>query len=77
MFLHFRFSLDIKPLEGVSEYTATVAYNLLNEGKDGRQKVDTLNMILRAEGTSVRIPKIIKCSLCYNIYFILYVYFNN
>ncbi|XP_053193160.1 apolipoprotein B-100-like [Scomber japonicus] len=43
--------VDVMPIRGVSEYTATIAYNLLNEGKDGRQKVDSLKMILRAEGT--------------------------
>ncbi|KAF7655376.1 hypothetical protein LDENG_00057020 [Lucifuga dentata] len=44
------YSLAIKPTRRVSEYTATIAYELLNEGKDGRQKVDALKMILRAEG---------------------------
>eukprot|EP00064_Thunnus_orientalis_P009740 superscaffoldBa00001255_g9766 len=45
------FAVDIKPTKEVSEYTATIAYELLNEGKDGRQKVDSLKMTLRAEGT--------------------------
>ncbi|XP_029352750.1 apolipoprotein B-100-like [Echeneis naucrates] len=44
------FSVDIKPTKEVSEYTATIAYKLLNEGKDNNQKVDSLKMILRAEG---------------------------
>ncbi|XP_026174369.1 apolipoprotein B-100-like [Mastacembelus armatus] len=44
------FAVDIKPNEEVSEYTATIAYKLLSEGKDGRQKVDSLKMTLRAEG---------------------------
>lgn len=48
-----RFAVDIKPTKEVSEYTATIAYKLLNEGKDGRQKVDSLKMILKAEGMSV------------------------
>lgn len=48
-----RFALDISPTEQVSEYTATIAYKLLNEGKDGRQKVDSLKMILRAEGKCI------------------------
>ncbi|KAM9338993.1 apolipoprotein B-100-like [Symphorus nematophorus] len=45
-----RFDLDIKPSDEVSEYTATIAYKLLKEGKEGRHKVDSLKMILRAEG---------------------------
>ncbi|XP_028996434.1 apolipoprotein B-100-like [Betta splendens] len=44
------FAVDIEPTEGVSEYTATIAYKLLSEGKDGRQKVDSLKMTLKAEG---------------------------
>uniref|UniRef100_A0A671W5P2 Vitellogenin domain-containing protein n=1 Tax=Sparus aurata TaxID=8175 RepID=A0A671W5P2_SPAAU len=45
-----KFSVDIKPTNEVSEYTATIAYDLLSEGKDGRQKVDSLKLALRAEG---------------------------
>ncbi|KAK2856130.1 hypothetical protein Q5P01_004865 [Channa striata] len=44
------FALDIEPTEEVSEYTATIAYKLLSEGKDGRQKVDSLKLTLKAEG---------------------------
>ncbi|KAG7239697.1 hypothetical protein INR49_028633 [Caranx melampygus] len=44
------FAVDIKPTREVSEYTATIAYKLLNEGKDGNQKVDSVKMTLRAEG---------------------------
>uniref|UniRef100_A0A8D3B7A4 Vitellogenin domain-containing protein n=1 Tax=Scophthalmus maximus TaxID=52904 RepID=A0A8D3B7A4_SCOMX len=44
------FAVDLKPTNEVSEYTATIAYKLLSEGKDGRQKVDSLKMALRAEG---------------------------
>lgn len=47
---HLRFAVDIKPTKEVSEYTATIAYKLLSEGKDGRQKVDSLKMTLKAEG---------------------------
>uniref|UniRef100_A0A8C7YHS1 Vitellogenin domain-containing protein n=1 Tax=Oryzias sinensis TaxID=183150 RepID=A0A8C7YHS1_9TELE len=43
-------AIDIEPTEEVSEYTATVSYKLLSEGNEGRQKVDTLKVILRAEG---------------------------
>uniref|UniRef100_A0A8C8CZK7 Vitellogenin domain-containing protein n=1 Tax=Oncorhynchus tshawytscha TaxID=74940 RepID=A0A8C8CZK7_ONCTS len=45
-----KFALDIEPTDEVSEYTATFAYDLLSEGKEGRQKVDTVRMTLRAEG---------------------------
>nr|XP_015802908.2 apolipoprotein B-100 [Nothobranchius furzeri] len=44
------FSFDIEPTNKISEYTASIAYKLLSEGKDGRQKVDSLKMVLRAEG---------------------------
>ncbi|XP_023122791.2 apolipoprotein B-100-like [Amphiprion ocellaris] len=43
-------AIDIEPTNEVTEYTATIAYKLLSEGKDGRQKVDSLKMILKAEG---------------------------
>lgn len=45
-----RFAIDIEPTEEVTEYTATVAYKLLSEGSEGRHKVDSLKIILRAEG---------------------------
>ncbi|KAM7395254.1 hypothetical protein PAMA_006830 [Pampus argenteus] len=45
-----RFAVDIKPTKKISEYTATIAYKLLGEGKDSRQKVDSLKMTLKAEG---------------------------
>ncbi|MEQ2190397.1 hypothetical protein XENOCAPTIV_009954 [Xenoophorus captivus] len=32
------FAIDIEPTEEISEYTASVAYKRLSEGKDGRQK---------------------------------------
>ncbi|MEQ2309852.1 hypothetical protein AMECASPLE_002761 [Ameca splendens] len=44
------FAIDIEPTEEISEYTASVAYKRLSEGKDSRQKVDSLQMTLRAEG---------------------------
>ena len=34
----------------MNEYTATIAYELLKEGEEGRQKVDAVTMTLRAEG---------------------------
>lgn len=45
------FAVDIKPTGDVSEYTATIAYELLEEeDEDGKQKVDALKMTLKAEG---------------------------
>lgn len=65
-----RFTLDIKPSKEVSEYTATIAYKLLSEGKDGRQKVDSLQLALRAEGMNVLFGKktfvMIEVFLCHN-----------
>lgn len=45
--------MDISPSEEVTEYTATITYKLLNEGKDGQQKVDSLKLALRAEGKTL------------------------
>ncbi|XP_010876759.2 apolipoprotein B-100 [Esox lucius] len=45
-----KFAVNIEPTGEVSEYTATFTYELRSEGKEGRQKVDTAKMILRAEG---------------------------
>ncbi|XP_067273062.1 apolipoprotein B-100-like [Pseudorasbora parva] len=44
------FVLGIQPTGDITEYAATIAYELLNEGKEGRQKVDSLKMTLKAEG---------------------------
>ncbi|XP_072772227.1 apolipoprotein B-100-like [Nerophis lumbriciformis] len=44
------FAVDITPAIHFSAYTATIAYNLLSEGNDGRQKVDSLKMTLKTEG---------------------------
>ncbi|KAK5884319.1 hypothetical protein CesoFtcFv8_018155 [Champsocephalus esox] len=46
-----KFALDIKPSDEVSEYTATIAYELLREGEEGLQKIDSLTLALRAEGS--------------------------
>ncbi|XP_043075498.1 apolipoprotein B-100-like [Puntigrus tetrazona] len=48
------FVLGIQPTGDITEYTAAFAYELLNEGKEGRQKVDSLKMILKAEGTKAK-----------------------
>lgn len=42
--------MELHPNGDVTEYTATVAYELLKEGEEGRQKVDSVKLILRAEG---------------------------
>ncbi|CAL8392229.1 unnamed protein product [Arctogadus glacialis] len=45
-----KFAVEIQPTGDVTEYTATIAYKLLTEGK-GRQ-VDSLKMTLKAEGAA-------------------------
>uniref|UniRef100_A0A8P4GC27 Vitellogenin domain-containing protein n=1 Tax=Dicentrarchus labrax TaxID=13489 RepID=A0A8P4GC27_DICLA len=45
-----KFAVELHPTGEVTEYTATVAYELLREGEGGRQKVDSVKFILRAEG---------------------------
>ncbi|TDH00514.1 hypothetical protein EPR50_G00189250 [Perca flavescens] len=45
-----KFAVELHPTGEVTEYTATVAYELLKEGEEGRQKVDSVKIILRAEG---------------------------
>lgn len=42
--------MELHPTGEVSEYTATIAYELLSEGDNGRQKVDSLKFILKADG---------------------------
>nr|XP_057913475.1 apolipoprotein Bb, tandem duplicate 1 [Doryrhamphus excisus] len=46
-----KFSLELHPTGKVTEYTATLAYELLQEGEEDKHKVDSLKFILRAEGT--------------------------
>uniref|UniRef100_UPI0037E87793 apolipoprotein Bb, tandem duplicate 1 n=1 Tax=Semicossyphus pulcher TaxID=241346 RepID=UPI0037E87793 len=43
-------AVELHPTGEVTEYTATIAYELLREGEEGRQKVDTVAFVLRAEG---------------------------
>ncbi|XP_076613031.1 apolipoprotein B-100-like [Chaetodon auriga] len=45
-----KFAVELHPTGEITEYTATVAYELLKEGEEGRQKVDSVKFILRAEG---------------------------
>ncbi|XP_007547892.2 apolipoprotein Bb, tandem duplicate 1 [Poecilia formosa] len=47
-----KFVVELHPTGEVTEYTATVRYELLKEGDEGRQKVDVLKFILRAEGAA-------------------------
>lgn len=63
-----RFTVDIKPSKEVSEYTATIAYKLLSEGKDGRQKVDSLKFALRAEGMSILFGRTFYIDLSFSMY---------
>lgn len=42
--------MELHPTGEVTEYTATMAYELLREGDEGRQKVDSIKFVLRAEG---------------------------
>lgn len=45
--------VDIRPTGEVSEYTASIAYKLLVEGRDDQQMVDSLKFALRAEGMGI------------------------
>uniref|UniRef100_A0A3P9NJZ8 Apolipoprotein Bb, tandem duplicate 1 n=1 Tax=Poecilia reticulata TaxID=8081 RepID=A0A3P9NJZ8_POERE len=47
-----KFVVELHPTGEVTEYTATVRYELLKEGDKGQQKVDVLKFILRAEGAA-------------------------
>lgn len=66
-----RFAVDISPSKEVTEYTATITYKLLNEGKDGQQKVDSMNLALRAEGMmmSLKSHLIVLCRLITWLFF--------
>ena len=58
-----RFAVDIQPTGEVTEYTATFSYELLSEGEDGHQQVDSLKMIMKAEGMSISIHTPINSTL--------------
>ncbi len=47
-----RLALELQPTGEVPEYTANIAYALLREGKEGRHKVDSVKIVLKAEGKS-------------------------
>ncbi|KAI5616809.1 apolipoprotein B-100, partial [Silurus asotus] len=57
------FAMVLQPTGDVSEYTATVSYEVLKEGKEGRHKVDSLVVSLKAEGTT---PTVATATLKYN-----------
>lgn len=44
--------MELQPTGDVTEYTATVSYEVLKEGKEGRHKVNSLVISLKAEGKS-------------------------
>uniref|UniRef100_A0A3B4BLR2 Vitellogenin domain-containing protein n=1 Tax=Periophthalmus magnuspinnatus TaxID=409849 RepID=A0A3B4BLR2_9GOBI len=50
-------AVELMPTGEVTEYTATLAYELLREGEEGKQKVDAFKFILRAEGTTTHLKK--------------------
>ncbi|XP_036398917.1 apolipoprotein B-100 isoform X2 [Megalops cyprinoides] len=58
-----RFALEIQPTGEVTEYTAALTYELLREGKEGRQKVDAVKLVLKAEGAE---PSEATATLKYN-----------
>ncbi|XP_051909562.1 apolipoprotein Bb, tandem duplicate 1 [Hippocampus zosterae] len=45
-----KFALELHPTGEVTEYTATLAYELLKEGDEGKHKIDSVKFVLRAEG---------------------------
>lgn len=49
-FCYYRLALELQPTGEVPEYTATISYALLKEGKEGRHKVDSVKIVLKAEG---------------------------
>lgn len=42
--------MELHPTGEVSEYTATIAYELLSEADNDQQIVDSLKFILKADG---------------------------
>ncbi|KAF7654321.1 hypothetical protein LDENG_00071110 [Lucifuga dentata] len=46
----FRFAVEIEPTGEVSAYTATISIKRHFENNNGRQKVDTLELVLKAKG---------------------------
>ncbi|XP_072545771.1 apolipoprotein B-100 [Salminus brasiliensis] len=58
-----RFAVELQPTGDVTDYTATIGYELLREGKEGRHKVDSLVLSLKAEGAT---PTMATATLKYN-----------
>ncbi|XP_076021486.1 apolipoprotein B-100-like [Genypterus blacodes] len=58
-----KFAVELHPAGEVTEYTATIAYELLREGEEGRQKVDSVKLSLRAEGAE---PTEARATMKYN-----------
>lgn len=56
-----RFVLELQPTGDITEYTASIAYELLGEGEQGRQKVDSVKFLLRAEGNLEYSQNIFNC----------------
>lgn len=48
--IFYRLAVELHPTGEVTEYTATIGYEIVREGEEGRQKVDTVKMVLKAEG---------------------------
>lgn len=46
--------MEIQPTGDISEYTASFTSETLREGKRGRNKVQSLKLTLKAEGTIIR-----------------------
>ncbi|KAK3537618.1 hypothetical protein QTP70_017011 [Hemibagrus guttatus] len=61
--LSIRFAMELQPTGDVTEYTATVSYEVLKEGKEGRHKVNSLVFSLKAEGTT---PTVATATFKYN-----------
>ncbi|XP_005731238.1 apolipoprotein Bb, tandem duplicate 1 [Pundamilia nyererei] len=55
-----KYVVELHPTGEVSEYTATIAYELLSEGDNGRQKVDSLKFILKADGNPTEATAVMK-----------------
>ncbi|XP_012691026.2 apolipoprotein B-100-like [Clupea harengus] len=58
-----KFAIEVQPTGEVTEYTATITYDLLAEGKEGRQKVDLIELALKAEGAQ---PTVATAAIKYN-----------
>ncbi|XP_068199368.1 apolipoprotein Bb, tandem duplicate 1, partial [Antennarius striatus] len=58
-----RLAVELHPTGEVTEYTVTAAYELLLEGEGGKQKVDSVKILLRAEAEN---PSEARAILKYN-----------